>query len=96
MQNDAPSRSEPQSPFDKYISELMTLIADRDDIPSSNLNTVCVHELQWLPGFCDVVITILRTNRLIQVYEWEPGRLHITDRGRQWVHAHQESISLTQ
>ncbi len=74
----------------------MTLIAEHDDIPAAGLGAVCVRELQWLPGFCDVVINILRTNRLIQVYEWEPGQLHITERGRRWVHAQQESISLTQ
>jgi hypothetical protein len=38
-----------------------------------------------LPGFSDVVLGILRTNGLIVVNEWEPGKVHITNRGRRWI-----------
>ena len=95
MGRDAARHSSPPSPFDKYICQALTLIATSGDIPASSLSDVCVRELQWLPGFADVVISMLRTNGLILVNEWEPGKLHISNRGQRWVLANQESISIT-
>jgi hypothetical protein len=94
MGSDTPALDTPQSPFDPFISQLMTLIATEDHLSFSELNQLCVREFHWLQGFCDVVINILRTNGLIQVFEWEPGRVHISERGRRWTHATRESISL--
>ena len=94
MASDAPTHTGPHSPLDPFISQVLTLIATSDDIPISRLADVCCRELQWLPGFCEVVITILRTNGLIQVFDWEPGKLHISERGQKWVLANRESVSL--
>ena len=73
----------------------MSLIATNDQISSSTLAQACVRELNWLPGFCDVIIRMLRTNELIQVFEWEPGKLHISERGRRWVQAYQEAATIS-
>jgi hypothetical protein len=94
MASDAPVPDTPQSPFDPYVSQLMSLIASNDQISSSTLAQVCVGELHWLPGFCDVIIHMLRANGLIQVFEWEPGKLHISDRGRRWLQTSQESVTV--
>jgi len=94
MASDAPAHDIPQSPFDPYVSQLMSLIASTDEISSSTLAQVCVRELHWLPGFCDVIIHMLRANGLIQVFEWEPGKLHISERGRRWVQAGQETATV--
>jgi hypothetical protein len=91
----APGQSGPHSPFDPYISQVMRLIASSDDISISGLGDACARELQWLPGFCEVVINILRTNGLILIFEWEPGKVHISERGQQWVLANRESISIS-
>lgn len=95
MERDSADHSSPQSPFDPYVSQLLTLIASQSDIPMSGLCDLCVRELQWLPGFCDVVVNILRTNGLILSYEWAPGKVHISDRGKRWVHAAQQSVTIS-
>lgn len=95
MQNIAPQQPKPESPFDPYIRQVLTLIAASPDISISRLGDACAQELQWLPGFCDVVINILRTNGLIAVYEWDPGKVHISERGKQWVLANSEPVSIT-
>jgi hypothetical protein len=95
MQKPAPRRFGPDSPFDPYISQAMTLISTSPGISLSALGDACARELQWLPGFCEVVVNILRINGLIVVYEWDPGKVHITERGQQWVLANRESISMT-
>ena len=73
------------SPFDTYISQALGVIADSGDVPSSGVAQLCSARLGWLPGFSEVIVTILRTNGLIVVNEWEPGRIHITHRGRRWI-----------
>ena len=95
MGSNAPAQSGPYSPFDPFIGQAMTLIASSGEISLSELGEACGRELQWLPGFCDVVINILRTNGLIVTFEWEPGKVHISERGQQWVLANRESISIT-
>jgi len=95
MQNVAPQKPRPESPFDPYLRQVLTLIASSSDIPISRLGDACSRELHWLPGFCEVVINILRTNGLIVVHEWDPGKVHISERGQQWVLAPSEPISIT-
>jgi len=73
------------SPLDPYISQALSAIALGGAIPSSGLSQYCSTRLGWLPGFTDVIITVLRTNRLIVVNDWEPGKVHITHRGQRWI-----------
>lgn len=94
MQNDLPPRVGPTSPLDQFISQAMTLIAANAGMSISALGDACARELQWLPGFCEVVINILRTNGLIVIHEWDPGKVHISERGQQWVLAKLEPISI--
>ena len=94
MRTDPARSSPPASPFDPYITEALTLIAEGDDVPLSSLAETMVRQLQWLPGFADVILGVLRTNRLIAVNEWEPGKVHITDRGHRWLAARRESLTI--
>ena len=86
---------EPPSPFDPYIAKALEFVAANGDLAISMLSDACVRELQWLPGFADVIIGALRTNGLIVVNEWEPGKLHLSDRGQRWLYANREPISIT-
>jgi hypothetical protein len=85
MNEDLPGDARASSPFDAYISQALGVIADGGDVPSSGVAQLCSARLGWLPGFAEVVIGMLRTNGLIVVNEWEPGRVHITNRGRRWI-----------
>ena len=85
MNRDQPGDARASSPFDAYISQALGVIADGGDVPASGLTQLCTTRLGWLPGFCEVVIGILRTNGLIVINEWEPGKVHITNRGRRWI-----------
>ncbi len=87
MRAESPAKSLPESPLDRYVRQVLDLVARNGDIPMSTLADVCGREFNWLPGFCDVVLTILRTNGLIVVYEWEPGKIHLTAKGRNWLAA---------
>lgn len=95
MRAEPPARPLPESPLDRYVRQVLDLVARNGDIPVSALTDVCVREFSWLPGFCDVVLTILRTNRLIVVYEWEPGRIHLTARGQRWLAAGDPASTVT-
>lgn len=83
--NSDPATGEVSSPFDPYIGQALTVIDTGGDVPSSGLGQLCTTRLGWLPGFCEVILGILRTNGLIVVNEWEPGKVHITRRGRRWL-----------
>jgi hypothetical protein len=85
MNGDQPDDARASSPFDAYISLALGVIADGGDVPSSAVAQLFSTRLGWLPGFSDVVLGILRTNGLIVVNEWEPGKVHITNRGRRWI-----------
>jgi hypothetical protein len=91
-----PDRATPlASPLDPFITEALTRVAEARDVPLPAVAEILVRELEWLPGFADVVIGILKTNRLIVVNEWEPGKIHVTDRGRRWLVAHAEPVSVS-
>ncbi len=77
----------PDSPLDPYIKQVLDLIGRSEDLPASNLGEACGREFSWLPGFCEVILTTLRTNAMIVVHEWEPGKVHITSRGQNWLAA---------
>jgi hypothetical protein len=94
MRNDPDSDQILASPFDPYITEALAEIVDRGDTPLAALGDMLVRRLEWLPGFADVIVGILRTNRLIVVNEWEPGKIHVTKRGQMWLAAHAETISV--
>ena len=94
MRNDSDGDQTLASPFDPYITEALTQIVDRGDIPLPALGDMLVRRLEWLPGFADVIVGILKANRLTVVNEWEPGKIHVTKRGQLWLTAHAESISV--
>jgi hypothetical protein len=81
--NDDDNRTK-QSPFDPYIGDALDLVAQQGDVPAKALRDRCVAEYDWLPSFADVIVTFLRTNRLIMPCEWEPGQLQISARGESW------------
>jgi hypothetical protein len=85
MDGDPTPDAEASSPFDPYIREALTVIATGGDVTSVGLSQFCATHLGWLPGFSDVILSILRTNGLIVVNEWEPGKVHITRRGHRWI-----------
>jgi hypothetical protein len=70
------------SPFDQYIDQALLLVDRQGDIPVADLAARCSAELHWLPGFADVIVSFLRTNRLITINEWEPGTLRIARNGQ--------------
>lgn len=73
------------SPLDPYIKQALDLIGRSGDLPLSQLGEACGREYRWPQGFCEVILTSLRTNALIVVHEWEPGKVHITSRGLNWL-----------
>lgn len=83
MQSDRPAAS----PLDPFITQVLEFVAQDGELPIASLPDVCGRQFNWLPGFCDVIITILRTNGLIAVYEWEPGKIQLTSRGQAWLAA---------
>jgi hypothetical protein len=85
MDGDRQAYSEPTSPLDQYISQAIAAIADSASVSSSSLAQLLTTQLGWLPGFADVILSALRTNGLIVVNDWEPGKVHITHRGRRWL-----------
>jgi hypothetical protein len=85
----------PHSPFDPYIASALEFVVANGDTAFSMLSDACVREFQWLPGFADVIVGSLRTNGLIVVNEWEPGKLHVSERGRRWLFANRESLSIS-
>jgi hypothetical protein len=87
MRAESPAHPSPESPLDRYVRQVLDLVARNGDIPISTLADVCGREFNWLPGFCDVVLSVLRTNGLIVVYEWEPGKIHVTSKGQRWLAA---------
>ena len=85
MDGDRQPSSDTTSPFDPYISQAIGVIADSAEVPSVGLAQLLVSRLGWLPGFADVILISMRTNGLIVVNEWEPGKVHVTHRGRRWI-----------
>lgn len=85
MDGDRQPTSDPTSPLDHYIVQAIAVIANSAAVSSSGLANLLTARLGWLPGFADVILTSLRTNGLIVVNDWEPGKVHITHRGRRWL-----------
>lgn len=89
------SERRPGSPLDPYIRQVLDFVNDNGQVSMSALGDTCSREFTWLPGFCDVVITFLRTNNLIVVHEWEPGKIHVTARGLRWLAAQDKAQSVS-
>ena len=85
MQAEQSPDADASSPFDPYIAQAIGAIAIAGDVSSTGLSQLFVSRLGWLPGFAEVMLSILRTNGLIVVNEWEPGKVNITHRGRRWM-----------
>lgn len=85
MVQDAASAHLLPSPFDPYIIDALRFVERQGDIPIAELAARCAAEFQWLPGFADVVVAFLRTNRLITLDPWEPGSLQVAPRGQRWL-----------
>lgn len=85
MDGDRRSNTDVSSPFDPYISQAIAVIADSSDVASAGLAQLFSARFGWLPGFAEVIVSALRTNGLIVVNDWEPGKVHITHRGRRWL-----------
>lgn len=85
MDGDGRHSSDASSPLDPYLSQAITVIAESAEVASSGLPQLLVGRLGWLPGFAEVILSALRTNGLIAVNDWEPGKVHITHRGRRWL-----------
>ena len=81
MQSDRPAAS----PLDPFINQVLDFVAQDGNLPLATLPDVCERQFNWLPGFCDVIVTVLKTNGLIAVYEWEPGKIQLTKRGQTWL-----------
>jgi hypothetical protein len=95
MERDDFGQPDPHSPFDPYIATALEFVTANGDTALSMLGDACVREFQWLPGFADVIIGSLKTNGLIVVNEWEPGKLHVSERGKRWLFANRESLSIS-
>ena len=85
MDGDLRTNAKATSPFDLYISQAIVVIADSTNVASASLAQLFSARIGWLPGFSEVIVTALRTNGLIVVNDWEPGKVHITHRGRRWL-----------
>ena len=95
MARDDLVNNEPQSPFDPYIVQALDFIAQNGQLTMSALPDACVRELRWLPGFADVVLGMLKTNGLVLVNDWEPGKIHISDRGQLILFAKRDTLVIT-
>jgi hypothetical protein len=82
----------PLSPLDPFMLDVLDLIDRSDHLPISALGEMCGQSFSWLPGFCEVIINTLRTNGMIVVYEWEPGKIHVTSSGRRWIERHRVMV----
>lgn len=84
MQSDRPAAS----PLDPFITQVLEFVAQDGELPIAALAETCGRQFNWLPGFCDVIVAVLKTNGLIVVYEWEPGKIQLTKRGQAWLSAY--------
>jgi hypothetical protein len=85
MVQSIPITQRASSPFDRYISQALQLVHEQGDIPVVELVDRYSTEFHWLPGFAEVIVSFLRTNRLITINEWEPGTLRIARNGQAWL-----------
>ena len=79
--------SHPASPLDPFLLEALAWLREREHPLASEVAGTMAHYLGWPVGFAETIINALQVNRLFTTSPWEPGKLHITRRGMDWLGA---------
>ncbi len=85
--DDADISTHAVSPLDPFLLVALAWLREREHPLASEVAGTMAHHLDWPVGFAETIINALQVNRLFTASPWEPGKLHITRRGMEWLGA---------